>query len=365
MDVVNARLFGPGLPPAGQDCTWQRASGLISWPQGRTRVPAAAGEVRVAGFDLQGVELAWQDTRNGAGAQGRWAMQVLAAAEAARVRAAPPAGWEEAFARLADNRRARRGRLALGWFALLLFLALPLLLVLGFFLAADDLAGWAAGRVSVKQEVALGEASFAAMKPRMKLRDDGEAAAALRELGARLTKGSAYRYGFHLVEDASINAFAIPGGIVVVHSGLLAATRSPEELAGVLAHEVQHVELRHSLKSIMKQMGLSAVWAMASGDLAGAMTGKAAQHIMGLKFSRDAEREADASGLDALLRAGIDPAGMPAFFATLEKAGAAPPALLSTHPASDARREALAARLQALGSRTFEPLPYRHWPPAL
>ncbi len=353
------------MPPAGQTCTWQRDSGLISWAEGRTRLPATAGEVRVAGFDLQGIELAWQDARSGAGAQGRWALQVLAAGEAARVRAAPPAGWHEVFAKLAGGRRARRGRLALGWSALLLFLALPLLLVLGFFLLADDLAGWAASRVSVKQEVALGDASFAAMKPRLALRDDGEAAAVLRELGARLTRGSVYTYRFHLVEDKSINAFAVPGGIVVVHSGLLAATRSPEELAGVLAHEVQHVELRHSLKSIMKQLGLSAVWAMASGDLAGAMTGKAAQHMMELKFSRDAEREADSAGLDALLRAGIDPAGMPAFFATLDKAGGAPPALLSTHPASAARREALAARMQAKGSHPFEPLPYRPWPPAL
>jgi hypothetical protein len=55
---------------------------------------------------------------------------------------------------------------------------------------------------------------------------------------------------------------------------------------------------------------------------------------------------------------------MPAFFATLEKAGAAPPALLSTHPASDAPRDALAARLKSLDVRTFEPLPYRPWPPA-
>jgi predicted Zn-dependent protease len=230
---------------------------------------------------------------------------------------------------------------------------------------ADDVAGWMAGKVPIKQEVALGDASFAAMKKQLQLRDDTQAATVLRELGARLTTGSRYTYRFHLVQDKAINAFAMPGGIVVVHSGLLAATRTPEELAGVLAHEVQHVELRHSLRALLKQMGLSAVWALVSGDLAGAAGGKAAQQMMGLKFSRDAEREADSAGFDALLRAGINPAGMPDFFATLDKAGAAPPELLSTHPASDARRKALAARLQALGSRRFEPLPYQPWPPAL
>jgi beta-barrel assembly-enhancing protease len=364
METSNARLFGPGLPPAGQTCTWERHSGVISWSAGRTRLPSAAGEVRVAGFDLQGIELAWQDARSGADSQ-RWALQVLAADDAARVRAAPPAGWQAAFATLANGRRTRRSKLALGWSALLLFLAAPLLLLLGFFLLSDDLAGWAASRIPMAREVALGDASFAAMKPRLELRDESQAAAVLRELGARLTTGSAYTYRFHLVQDKSINAFAMPGGIVVVHSGLLAATRSPEELAGVLAHEVQHVELHHSLKALMKQLGLSAVWATVSGDLAGAMGGEVAQRMMGLKFSRDAEREADAAGFDALLRAGIDPAGMPAFFATLDKAGVAPPELLSTHPASAARREALAVRMQALGSRRFEPLGLGPWPPAL
>ena len=361
MQVINARLFGPGLPPAGQVCTWQRDSGLISWPVGRTRLPSMPGEVRIAGFDLRGIELAWSDGRS---AEGRWALQVLAAAEAAELRAAPPAGWHTAFAALASDRRTRTGRRVLGWSAFALLLAVPLLLLLGFLVLADDVAGWAAGRIPIAQEVALGDASFAAMKKQLRLRDDTQAAAIVRELGARLTKGSRYTYRFHLVQDKAINAFAMPGGIVVVHSGLLAATRSPEELAGVLAHEVQHVELRHSLRSLIKQMGLSAVWALVSGDLASAAGGKAAQQMLSLKFSRDAEREADAAGFDALLRAGINPAGMPAFFATLDKAGAAPPELLSTHPASAARREALAARVRALGARGFEPLPYQPWPPA-
>lgn len=363
MPLTNARLFGPGLPLAGEACTWQRDSGVISWPTGSTHLPSTAGAVRIAGFDLLGVELTWPDTR--AGAKATWALQVLSAEEAAQVRAAPPSGWQAEFSRLQSSRHARRGRQVLGWSALLLFLAAPLLLLLGFFVLADDVAGWAAGKVPIAQEVALGDASFAVMKKQLQLRDASPAAAMLRELGAQLTSGSRYTYRFHLVQDKAINAFAMPGGIVVVHSGLLAATRSPEELAGVLAHEVQHVELRHSLRSLIKQMGLSAVWALVSGDLAAAAGGKAAQQMMSLKFSRDAEREADAAGFEALLHAAINPAGMPAFFATLDKTGAAPPELLSTHPASDARRRALALRLEQLGSRSFVPLPYQPWPPAL
>ncbi|MDQ8020216.1 MAG: M48 family metallopeptidase [Moraxellaceae bacterium] len=355
---MQARLFGPGLPAAGQACEWQTDSGRIQWAGGETRLPSTGGALRSAGFDLAGLELSWADDA------GRWALQVLAAADATTLRATPPAGWEEAFAQLAGTtRRHRKGR-ALGWSALALFLAAPLLLLAGFFAFSDGIAGWIAQRVPQAQEEALGEASFRAMQASLKLRDEGEAARAVREIGSRLTQGSAYRYRFHVVEDKAINAFAMPGGIVVVHSGLINATRTPEELAGVLAHEVQHIELRHSLKGLIKQAGLSAVWALATGDVGGALAGEAAQRMMSLSFSRDAEREADNAGFEALLRAGIDPAGMPAFFDTLAKQAGSAPELLSTHPASEARRDALAGRLSSVTNRRFEPLPYRPWPPA-
>ncbi|MEC5399211.1 M48 family metallopeptidase [Uliginosibacterium sp. H1] len=355
---MQARLFGPGLAAAGQACDWQPDTGLITWPTGETRLPAVAGGVRIAGFDLQGLELSWADDAGG------WALQVLDAADASQVRAAPPAGWQAAFAQLAGTTRRHRGGRAIGWSALALFIAAPLLMLAAFFVFADDIAGWVASRVPQAQEETLGDASFKAMQATLKLRDDGESARIVREIGGRLTTGSSYRYRFHVVDDAAINAFAMPGGIVVVHSGLIAATRTPEELAGVLAHEVQHIELRHSLKALIKQTGLSALWALATGDLGGALAGEAAQRMMSLGFSRDAEREADSAGFDALLRAGIDPAGMPAFFDTLAKQAGSAPELLSTHPASGARSDALASRLTAVAGQRFEPLPYRPWPPA-
>ncbi|MEO6185475.1 MAG: M48 family metalloprotease, partial [Steroidobacteraceae bacterium] len=119
----------------------------------------------------------------------------------------------------------------------------------------------------------------------------------------------------------------------------------------------------HSLRSLIKQMGMSGAWALVSGDLAGAAGARAAQQMMSFKFSRDAEREADAVGFEALVGAGINPAGMPAFFAMLNEGSAAPPELLSTHPSSQARRQALAGRLQQLGSQSFTSLPYQPWPP--
>jgi predicted Zn-dependent protease len=87
------------------------------------------------------------------------------------------------------------------------------------------------------------------------------------------------------------------------------------------------------------------------------LAGDAAMKLASLRFSRDAEREADARGFDTLLQSQIDPRGMVEFFGTLHAAGgAAPPAWMSTHPPSDARQRALQARLDALGARQFPPL---------
>jgi predicted Zn-dependent protease len=150
----------------------------------------------------------------------------------------------------------------------------------------------------------------------------------------------------------------MPGGVIVVHTGLIRATRRPEELAGVLAHEVQHVEQRHSLKAVIKEAGLRGLWAALSGDLGGTLAGQAALELGALRFSRDAEREADARGFETLVARDIDPAGMVDFFGTMaQRTGASPPAWLSTHPASEARQELLRAMQLALGGRQFPPLP--------
>ena len=69
----------------------------------------------------------------------------------------------------------------------------------------------------------------------------------VNEIGAKLTQGSVYRYQFHVAVDKSVNAYAMPGGYIVVHTGLLALADNADEVAGVLAHEVSHVEKRHKI----------------------------------------------------------------------------------------------------------------------
>ena len=250
-----------------------------------------------------------------------------------------------------------------GWLAIGVFIALPLLLLVLFVWQSDAIARGLAKRISIEQELQLGERMFESIRGQLKLTSTGPRHDAVALLGGRLTKGSKFRYRFHVAEDDTINAFAVPGGIIVVHTGLIAATRSAEELAGVLAHEVQHIEQRHSLTGIIKQLGLSGLWLLIGGDATGIL-GSAAVELTSLRFSRDAETQADAGGFDALVAAGIDPRGMPQFFVVMrEREKVVPPPFLSTHPGSAEREAMLRERLRKLGDRTFEPLPFEQWPP--
>jgi predicted Zn-dependent protease len=252
--------------------------------------------------------------------------------------------------------RRRMGRRA-GMTLLVLCMALPVLLLLVLWWQAERIAGAIAERVPVQREQQFGRQAFEVMRRRLKLADAGADFELVRKLGARLTQGSRFAYEFHVAEDPTLNAFALPGGVVVVHSGLIRAARTLEELAGVLAHEVQHVELRHSLKAMIKETGLRGLWAAATGDLGGTLAGQAALKLGSLRFSRDAESQADARGFETLVRQNIDPQGMVDFFSTMSKqAGASPPAWLSTHPATEARQQAMRALRASLGDRHFPAL---------
>lgn len=314
--------------------------------------------LREVGFGHTGLEFAWtQDDEI-------WAVHVLDVAAARSILTLPEvAGLPQAQA-LQSQQRRNTTRRTLGWSLLGLMVLSPLLLVVLFFMQADRIAGWVADRIPIAEEIRFGRQAFASMKGQLKLQDSGPAYDAVKNIGMRLTQGSKYTYEFHVVEDDTLNAFAMPGGIVVVHTGLIKATHRSEELAGVLAHEVQHVEQRHSVQGMVKQLGLKAVWLMVTGDLGGTLAGQAALQLTTLKFSRDAETEADKKGFDALLKQGIDPSGMPEFFKTMsEQAADAPAAFLSTHPLSEDRWKELAERVRKLDGRTFMPLVIQPWPP--
>ena len=218
--------------------------------------------------------------------------------------------------------------------------------------------------LSPAAERRLGEEIMLSIRRDPSVSDDPEATDYLNRLAAQLTASSSSGHVFELflVRDATMNAFALPGGYIGVHSGLIMASQSESELASVLAHESGHVTQRHIARMLSEQrqsstlmlaaMVLAALAARsnpaAMGGIA-AMAGGAAQQQM-LSFSRDAEREADRIGLDTLRQAGFDPNGMVAFFGRLQQSTriyeSAAPAYMRSHPMTVERIADMQARVQ-------------------
>ncbi len=200
--------------------------------------------------------------------------------------------------------------------------------------------------------------------------DDADIEAYLNQLGGRLTAVSndpGFGFYFFAINDPSINAFAMPGGYIGVHTGLIAVAQTESELAGVLSHEISHVTQRHIARQIFqsKQIGMASMVAMAmallavrsNGQIAGAAitTTQAGALSAQLAFSRDFEREADRQGFDILRKAGFDVRGMSAFFGRLQKAVRLyennATAYLRTHPLSGERLSDMQNREQAVPYR--------------
>ncbi|HEY1048043.1 MAG TPA: M48 family metallopeptidase [Bacteroidia bacterium] len=171
-----------------------------------------------------------------------------------------------------------------------------------------------------------------------------------------------FKFNFTIVEDKTLNAFALPGGSVVINSGLIEKTKSAEELAGVLAHEISHVTCRHHIRSIIGNMGIWILIRSAIGDVSGVSADIASigASLGSLKYSRDFETEADDSGFHLLVKSGIHPKGMIDFFGTMKKeSGVAASAMdnldfLSTHPGTDDRIKAL--KKKKVEAKTYHPI---------
>jgi beta-barrel assembly-enhancing protease len=354
-----ARLYGGDSPATGEDARFALEGDALLVDVGKRSytIPLSQLRMRTVGTGAIGLELAWETDGLLRAAQVFEPNALRALQLDSRLRSLPQ------MAALRGTERRSAVRRTVGWSALAIFLLLPLLLILLFVWQADRIAAAAASRISVEQETQFGEQAFESMRGSLALTDSGPAHEAVQTLGKRLTQGSKYRYRFHVAKNDAINAFAVPGGIIVVHTGLIEATRRPEELAGVLAHEVQHVEQRHSLEAVVKDLGLRGLWALVAGDLGGGLIGQAAVELTSLNFSRGAEEDADAKGFDALIEAGIDPSGMADFFIVMsQQESVAPPPFLSTHPASEDREAVLRERSAGL-DRVFEPLQFGKWPP--
>ncbi len=229
-----------------------------------------------------------------------------------------------------------RKRMALEIGGVLLVLVL---LVWGGIALVGGVASMVVGLMPISVDQTIGEATWNQMVPAEKRCTDPAALAYVQAVAAPLVEAyeGEHTFTFAVIDAPEVNAFALPGGFIAVHSGLLEKAESGEEVAAVLAHEIHHVTERHGLRRIAGQLGLfAAIGAVLGAVDLGSMTGIAVS-LAGNAYSRDQESEADALGHALLVKANIDPAGMATFFDRLAASSPGVPAMLSTHPGSDER----------------------------
>ena len=221
---------------------------------------------------------------------------------------------------------------------------------------------------SVEQDVEIGRQSAAEAERQLPLLRDSSVESYVERVGRRLAdaaSGPKFPYTFKVVNASDINAFALPGGPTYVTRGLLDAVRNEGELAGVMAHEISHVALRHGTnqasKAYLAQAGLGILGGILGGG-GGSSTAQILQAVGGLgmnalflKFSRTAETQADILGTQIMARAGYDPQAMATMFQLLNsKQGREPGKVaqfFSDHPNPANREAAVRQEAQKLGAR--------------
>ncbi len=197
--------------------------------------------------------------------------------------------------------------------------------------------------MSPEQDVAIGRQNAAQIEREMRVLPDQAVQQYVNNVGKRLSAqapGEKFPYQFKVVDVKEINAFALPGGFLYVHTGAIVAAKNEAELAGVMAHEISHAALRHGTNQMSQQMvaekGLGVASAILGGGREGGSLGDsvlgAGANLLFMKFSRTAEKQADMLGAAMMASAGYDPRGLGDFFKTLMAEGARPPQILSDHP---------------------------------
>ena len=354
MTPFQALLTGPDGGSAGTTVSAHFFGSQLAIDAPGHNVDVAQLVVSVGGVDGPELFLNWLD------AQGRQAsLKPLTASDIAIVLREAPAALQPQLQRLWGERQRNRRQVS-GWLAGLTgatVVAAALLWWQGGH-AVGALARW----IPLSTEKQLGELALAQVRAQGGISESGVAQQTVQEIGRKLTAASRYQYRWLIKNDDTVNAFAMPGGIIVVHTGLLRQAADPGELAGVLAHEVQHVEQRHSLRQMIGSLGWGALVGLTIGDIS-AVAAMLAHQAGTLYFSRDMEEEADRLGLLALQRAQIRPDGMLSFFQKLDdKDQAKVPGWISSHPQTAARAQQIRSLIAATPCSACLPLTSSHWP---
>lgn len=221
----------------------------------------------------------------------------------------------------------------------LLLLGLAGLLVLLYLLIVPWLSQKLASKISPNTEQQIGDAVYDAMG--LRSMEDSTATLLVNDFFAAMEVPTAYQIRISVVNDNVVNAFALPGGRIVVYKALLQQINSYPELAALLAHEFTHVNNKHSTKRIFRTMGSKVFLGLLFGRF-GKVTSVVVDHADDLKslhYSRSLEKEADMDGLQMLTQRKIDPAGFSDLFTHLKQAasGSVMPEFLASHPDIDKR----------------------------
>ncbi|MCC7175405.1 MAG: M48 family metalloprotease [Bryobacterales bacterium] len=218
---------------------------------------------------------------------------------------------------------------------------------------------------SKQQDVQLGKEAAAEIEKQVEIVDSKELNAYINSIGQKLAaqpQADKYPYTFQVVNDPSINAFALPGGPTFINTGLIAAADNEAQIAGVMAHEIMHVALRHGTNQATRANLIQLPAMLGSAAVgSGSMLGQLAQLGIGLgansvllKYSRTAETQADLMGAQMAAQAGYNPIEIARFFEKLEaEGGARGPQFFSSHPNPGNRTKAIENEIRYMPKRQY------------
>src|SRR5215208_3921492 len=244
---------------------------------------------------------------------------------------------------------------------LVAWLTLVAISVMPFTALAQTQIKYHSNKYSVQDDIKLGRQAAQEAESQFPLLRDEQVQDYVERVGSRLVSSipsqfqhSEFQYFFKVVNARDINAFALPGGPMYVNRGMIEAARTEGEMAGVMAHEISHVALRHGTAQASKgqKYGLLAGIAGIAGTiLGGPGVGQLAQApfaVYLLKFSREYETEADILGAQIMAQAGYDPRDLANMFQTIERQGGGGGGFLSDHPSASDRYARINREAQSL-----------------
>ena len=249
------------------------------------------------------------------------------------------------------------------WFGKLIGQKWPVLIAvlmgifaIAYFIMARIVPAAALKIITTEQEAAIGNSFYSSLMATEK--KDTASTRIINEFSSHLYLSEKYDIKVTVVKDEEVNAYALPGGHIVLYTGILEAMNDPEMLVALLGHESSHINKRHSMRSILSAMSMSLLRSMilsGFGDV-GSVVLENAGMLEQLSYSRKLEREADKEGMELMIRNKVNPLGMKKLMLRLQATNKDLPQLfsfISTHPLSDERIKTADAFAAAHKSATF------------